>query len=226
MRAFARPSCPLLARTVSRLVAFGVAPHAHSTSAQVVAMHKDNGSTVWLQRPLPPQLLAYAAHDIELIAMLYGHFKTIGWITPSNEPTLIAQSMRYAYSLSHQGRVAEDDVFGSSAVLPLDVLTEPRGLTFPCHGCRRMQSLHSFTVRKQNRKPISRTNICRVCQIKLLIKEKKYPVSWLGVSIECWTCVSHMAEPALDRIPDVRWCSTSMSLFPSLYSTQCIVYTL
>lgn len=151
---------------------------------QVVAMHKDNGSTIWLERPLSPQLLAYAAHDIELIAVLYEHFKAICWITPTNEPTLMAQSLRYAHSLSHQGRMAEDDVFGSSAVLPLDVLTEPHGLKFPCHGCHRMQSLYCFSVRKQNKKPQSRTNICRVCQIKLLIKEKKYPITWLGIGYQ------------------------------------------
>ncbi|KAL4063812.1 ribonuclease H-like domain-containing protein [Scleroderma yunnanense] len=150
---------------------------------QVVAMHKANGSTIWLERPLSPQLLAYAAHDIELLGTLYEHFKEICWITPANEPTLMAQSLRYAYSLSHQGRVAEDNVFGSSAVLPLDVLTEPRGLKVPCHGCHRMQSLHCFSVLKHNSKPHSRTNICRVCQIKLLIKEKKYPIVWLGVSV-------------------------------------------
>jgi len=155
---------------------------AYSIPAQVVAMHKDNGSTIWLERPLSPQLLAYAAHDIELIAVLYDHFKAICWITPTNEPTLMAQSLRYAHSLSHQGRVPEDDVFGSSAVLPLDVLTEPRGLKFPCHGCHRMQSLYCFSVKKQNKKPLSRTNICRICQIKLLIKEKKHPIVWLGVS--------------------------------------------
>ncbi|KAG6331741.1 hypothetical protein ID866_7352 [Astraeus odoratus] len=152
---------------------------------QVVAMHKANGSTIWLERPLSPRLLSYAAHDIELIAALYHHFNEIGWITPANEPVLMAQSLRYAYSLSHQGRVAEDDVFGSSAVLPLDVLTEPRGLRVPCRGCHRMQSLFCFTILRQNNsKPQARSNICRICQIKLMIKEEKYPIEWVAIGYQ------------------------------------------
>ncbi|KAF8547685.1 hypothetical protein OG21DRAFT_1517141 [Imleria badia] len=149
---------------------------------QVVAMHKTNGSTIWLERPLVSQLLQYAAHDIEMIGALYEHFKSQSWITPNNEDTLVDQSMRYAYSHYHQGRVAEDHIFGSCSVLPLDILREPRGLTVPCHGCNRMQSLHCFTTNRRGRKIVARTNICRVCQIKLLIRQANHPVSWVNVT--------------------------------------------
>jgi len=149
---------------------------------QVVAMHKANGSTIWLVRPLESQLLQYAAHDIEMIGALYEHFKSQSWITPANEDALVDQSMRYGYSLFYQGRIPDDHLFGSCAVLPLDVLREPRGLTVPCHGCSRMQSLHCFTVDRRGRKIVARTNICRVCQIKLLIKQIPYPVSWVKVT--------------------------------------------
>ena len=153
-----------------------------SRLAQVVAMHKTNGSTIWLCRPLMPQLVQYAAHDIEMIAALYEHFKAKSWITPRNEGTLVDKSMRYAYSHYYQGRVVEDDVFGSCAVLPLDVLREPRGLTVPCQGCNRMQSLNCFTINRKGRKIVARTNLCRVCQIKLLIKQVNRPVTWVGVA--------------------------------------------
>ncbi|KAF9223117.1 hypothetical protein BS17DRAFT_754936 [Gyrodon lividus] len=149
---------------------------------QVVAMHKTNGSAIWLERPLLPQLLQYAAHDIEMIGALYDHFKQQGWITPSSEGNLVDQSMRYAYSLYYQGRPADDDVFCSCSVLPLDILREPRGLTVRCEGCNRLQSLHCFTINKRGRKIVARTNICRVCQIKLLIKQVPYPVSWVKVN--------------------------------------------
>lgn len=129
-----------------------------------------------------PQLLQYAAHDIEMIGALYEHFKASSWITPRNEDTLVDQSMRYAYSLYHQGRVADDHIFGSSSVLPLDVLCEPRGLSVPCHGCNRMQSLHCFTINQREGKIVARTNLCRVCQIKLLIKQVNYPVRWVNVT--------------------------------------------
>lgn len=148
---------------------------------QVVAMHKAVGSAIWLDRPLPPNLLAYAAHDIEMIATLYEHFKTNSWITSANELLLVAQSMRYAYSLFYQGRVADNDVFGPCAVLPLDVLSESRGPHFQCHGCHRMQSLSCYSVRKQGKKPQARSNICRTCQIKALLKETKYPIIWVAV---------------------------------------------
>ncbi|KAI9566063.1 ribonuclease H-like domain-containing protein [Boletus coccyginus] len=149
---------------------------------QVVAMHKANGSAIWSQRPLPSQLLQYAAHDIEMIGALYEHFKAKSWITSRNEDGLVEQSMRYAYSLYYQGRVADDHVFGSCAVLPLDVLGEPRGLSVPCQGCNRLQSLHCFTTSRRARKIVARTNLCRVCQIKLLIKQVNHPVFWVHVA--------------------------------------------
>ncbi|KAI6169794.1 ribonuclease H-like domain-containing protein [Pisolithus thermaeus] len=163
----------------------------------VVAMHKAVGSSIWLDRPLPPKLLAYAAHDIELIGTLYEHFKEISWITPANELLLVAQSMRYAYSLFHQGRVASDDVFGPCAVLPLDVLSDSFGHKVPCYGCHRMQSLSCYSVRKQGKKPQMRSNICRTCQIKALMKETKYPIIWVAVSV--FEIVYHV-PPSLTRV--------------------------
>ncbi|KAI6157105.1 ribonuclease H-like domain-containing protein [Pisolithus tinctorius] len=148
---------------------------------QVVAMHKALGSSIWLDRPLPSKLLAYAAHDIELIAALYEHFKKRAWVTPANEPLLMAQSMRYAYSLLHQGRVAKDDLFGQSSVLPLDVLSESPGPQFQCRGCQRMQSLSCYSVRTQAENSQARSDICRTCQIKVLMKEAYFPVSWVVV---------------------------------------------
>ncbi|KAI6026635.1 hypothetical protein BKA83DRAFT_4030770, partial [Pisolithus microcarpus] len=115
-------------------------------TSEVVAMHRAAGSSIWMNRPLPPELLAYAAHDIELIGALYEDFKKGAWITPTNEPLLVAQSMRYAYSLFYQGRVPDDDPFGQAAVLPLDVLNESPGPKVQCHGCHRMQSLSCYSV--------------------------------------------------------------------------------
>jgi exonuclease 3'-5' domain-containing protein 1 len=117
-----------------------------------------------------------------MIAALYEHFKAKAWITPRNEDALVDQSMRYAHSLYYQGRVPEDDVFGSCAVLPLDVLRAPSGLTVPCQGCNRMQSLHCFTTSRRARKIVARSNLCRVCQIKLLIKQVDRPVYWVNVT--------------------------------------------
>ncbi|KAI6125999.1 ribonuclease H-like domain-containing protein [Pisolithus croceorrhizus] len=148
---------------------------------EVVAMHQAAGSSIWMNRPLPSKLLAYAAHDIELIGTLYEYFKKSAWITPANEPLLVVQSMRYAYSLFHQGRVPNDDPFGQSAVLPLDVLSESPGPKVQCHGCHRMQSLSCYSVKKRGGGSEARSNICRACQIKLLMKRTQYPIAWIAV---------------------------------------------
>ncbi|KAI5995950.1 ribonuclease H-like domain-containing protein [Pisolithus albus] len=148
---------------------------------EVIAMHRAAGSSVWMNRPLPPKLLAYAAHDIELIGALYEDFKRSAWITPTNEPLLVVQSMRYAYSLFYQGRVPDDDPLGQAAVLPLDVLSESPVPKVRCHGCHRTLSLSCYSVRKQGGGLEVRSNICRVCQIKLLMKRAKYPITWITI---------------------------------------------
>ncbi|EIW75546.1 hypothetical protein CONPUDRAFT_169361 [Coniophora puteana RWD-64-598 SS2] len=140
--------------------------------ADVVAMHKADGSAMWLQRPLHPKLLAYAAHDIYMLDALYAKFLHDRWITPHTEPALLEQSARYALALSYQGRVAPEDVFGSCGLLPLDVLREPRGLTVPCAGCRRIQGLDCFMLQQMRGQRVRhRSNLCRVCQIKAIIKK-------------------------------------------------------
>ncbi|KAI6112302.1 ribonuclease H-like domain-containing protein [Pisolithus croceorrhizus] len=148
---------------------------------EVVAMHRAAGSSIWMNRPLPPKLLTYAARDIEQIGALYEYFKKSAWITPTDEPLLVAQSMRYAYSRFCRGRVPDDDPFGQCVVLPLDVLSESPGPKVQCHGCHRMQSLTCYSMRKQGGWSETRTNICRACQIELLMKRTKYPITWITV---------------------------------------------
>ncbi len=43
-------------------------------------MHKANGTTSWLARPLPASLRTYAAHDLTLIALVYAHFTRQPWV--------------------------------------------------------------------------------------------------------------------------------------------------
>ncbi|KAI8968699.1 ribonuclease H-like domain-containing protein [Trametes punicea] len=46
----------------------------------VVAMHKAQGSEIWMRRPLPHRLLNYAGHDAVLIAQLYARLMQEPWI--------------------------------------------------------------------------------------------------------------------------------------------------
>ncbi|KAH7915527.1 ribonuclease H-like domain-containing protein [Hygrophoropsis aurantiaca] len=150
---------------------------------EIVAMHRANGSVFWLERPLRRKLLVYASHDIQMLADLYSHFLEVDWITTRSIPLLLDQGARYAQAAYVQGRVSEGHVFGSSALLPLDVLKEPLGILAPCAGCRRMQSLHCFTLVKRGKqvKTWLKSNICRICQIKTMMRDVNYPLSWMQI---------------------------------------------
>ena len=111
--------------------------HANYSIAEVTKMHKTNQSSLWLKRPLPANLLAYAAKDIELISTLCTSFIQKGWIPadPTAYYTLLRQCARYVSAHREQGRSREDDPFRPTGIMPLGVLNEPEGPMFQCIGC-------------------------------------------------------------------------------------------
>lgn len=123
-------------------------------------MHRAQGSAIWMERPLSARLLQYAANDIYLIALLYEHFVACRWINKRDPLGLLAQSRRYVSTQLEQGRTHDKDYFRMGALLPLDVLTKPRGIRERCSGCRRLLSLPCFDVTGT-----SRNSRCRVCYI-------------------------------------------------------------
>ena len=60
-------------------------------------MHRTDGGAQWRKRPLDARLLAYAAHDVELIARVYRHYVTgQAWVRKGRKlEVLRAQSARY-----------------------------------------------------------------------------------------------------------------------------------
>jgi len=130
---------------------------------EVVAMHKANGGVPWLERPLSPKLLQYAANDIYVIDLLYNHFLRRNWINPSSIPLLLAQSKRYISTQWQQGRTDRTNIFRLGALIPLDVLTSPQGLPELCAGCGRMLSLPCFE--HMWRSCLLRKSRCRLCNV-------------------------------------------------------------
>ena len=101
---------------------------------EVKKSFKDGGSRIWMARPLPENFLQYAAKDIELIADLYYHFNDKGWVTTKSLTTLMQQSQRYLESSAEIPRLEGEDIFGNNAVLPMDVLQQPKGPWKACLG--------------------------------------------------------------------------------------------
>ncbi|CAL1710956.1 unnamed protein product [Somion occarium] len=137
---------------------------------EVKQMHKDNKSDVWMQRPLTEQLLQYAAKDIQLISMICTDFIQKGWI-PSDPHAyyhLLAQCARYVSAHREQGKSGETDAFRPTAIMPLDVLTEPWGMQHQCVACRRSLSVSCYQVLEDGlyrwRRP--RCSLCHVLAMK------------------------------------------------------------
>ncbi|TCD69771.1 hypothetical protein EIP91_006307 [Steccherinum ochraceum] len=111
---------------------------------EVVAMHKDGNSSFWLNRPLPPNLCAYAAADIKLISLTYDFFIRKAWITAANHATLVCKSTRYtSYFDSREKRQFANDM-NVARLLPLDVVHEPEPTQYQCYLCMRMLNLGCF----------------------------------------------------------------------------------
>jgi len=146
---------------------------------EVVAMHKENGGVSWLERPLSPRLMQYAANDIYVIDLLYSHFLQKNWIKPISLPLLLAQSKRYVSTQWLQGRTDRSNVFRLGALLPLDVLTNPQGRRERCSGCEMMLSLSCFEHMRQAgmlRKPR-----CRLCNVIAAKRRLPPDEGWIRV---------------------------------------------
>ncbi|KAK7434204.1 hypothetical protein VKT23_020334 [Stygiomarasmius scandens] len=96
----------------------------------------------WLERPLPPLYLSYAAHDVYIIGIIYNHFLQKNYLGKS----LAAQSARYA-SIWENSQPREGDVYRRNPLLPLEILSTNSSLTQHtrvCSGCERSLTDRSF----------------------------------------------------------------------------------
>lgn len=130
----------------------------------VQAMHSANQTHRWLERPLDPRLIAYAAQDIRLIGLLFDMFCVLGWILPAHVPGIVAQSSRYVPLFQTREASVAHDRRRAWVVLPLDILTEHRGTLYPCSVCLRVLSKSCFAIRKSGVGQL-RHSFCRLCYI-------------------------------------------------------------
>ncbi|KAE9382344.1 hypothetical protein BT96DRAFT_774712, partial [Gymnopus androsaceus JB14] len=94
----------------------------------------------WKERPLSPQHLQYAAHDVVLIDILHSCFLQDGYI----DSELPSQSQLYV-SLWSDAPPHPENIFRSHPLLPLDILkTSPSSPKMTCPGCARLLSLPCF----------------------------------------------------------------------------------
>ncbi|KAJ3758067.1 ribonuclease H-like domain-containing protein [Lentinula raphanica] len=134
---------------------------------------------IWTTRPLPLQHLHYAAHDVELIHILYSHFTLKNYIVP-HIPVLLYQSKLYVSLWSDAPPVPGDD-YRSHPLLPLEIISAQSptidGLlksTTPsvmCKGCLRSLTLGSFPVVNTRDRVIS--EFCIVCYVLPIYLEMK-----------------------------------------------------
>ncbi|KAI0633944.1 ribonuclease H-like domain-containing protein [Trametes polyzona] len=91
----------------------------------IVAMHAAGGSALWLKRPLPENLLEYAAHDLTLIALVYAYFLRKTWIhTAVDRGTLGAQSARYVAFFGTREGMARAAAQDRKRFMPLGIIDD------------------------------------------------------------------------------------------------------
>lgn len=149
-------------------------------TAQVVQMHRNNGSAFWLQRPLSSQLLRYAANDIVAIDIIYKYFLQRRWISAQTLPTLLSQSARYVVTQWNQGRADNDNIYRMGVLFPLDILASPAGSLVACSACNRQMSLPCFTQR-QMPTHIMRHSKCKLCNILTVCEGRALATKWIRV---------------------------------------------
>lgn len=110
-------------------------------------MHQQDRTEMWMRRPLPPALLEYAAHDIELIAKLFTRFQKKGKYLDDVE-TLKEMSTRYMEVFATRELRAKHASLKLCKFVPMEVLTPPQydAPRFECARCARVLSLQCFST--------------------------------------------------------------------------------
>ena len=146
---------PISCKSATRLGSKTVSQHTSSLdvrsteqplqlAAAVTNLHRTDGGSLWLTRPLPAMLLHYAAHDIRLISR----------VAEILLPRVDVQRLREAsarYMRVYPSREAKEAhvPLGLSKFVPLDVIDAPPPLAprYPCARCKRMLSVLCFSVK-------------------------------------------------------------------------------
>jgi exonuclease 3'-5' domain-containing protein 1 len=140
---------------------------------EIKNLYKQFGSAVWMERPLRPMLLSYAAVDIELISDLYFHFFDNDWITHENIPTFVLRSQNYIKSRLGIGRIVQNNAHSQNAL----VLEEIFNSLPKCGTCSTILPRTSFATRRSKKGSQMRCSQCRRC-VAISVKR--------GLNTEIW----------------------------------------
>ncbi|TFY62125.1 hypothetical protein EVG20_g6817 [Dentipellis fragilis] len=141
--------------------------------AEVVAMHRTNGSGLWMERPLSEKLLQYAANDIFIIAHLFDTFRRIKYVPSTRHALsrLITKCDQYVSRSGHVGlRTLQNGVFRPKGLLMAAALEPAEGTTFECAGCGLHLTIQCYQVQITKGRG-SRKMHCRICNA-IVIKSK------------------------------------------------------
>ena len=138
-------------------------------------LHANNGSDMWMSRPLPDFLAKYAAMDIKRLSSIYDHFVEKGYLKPhgSLDPKLFQQSELYVQLFRYTGRQKSGDPYQHSNILPLGILDYSPSCTleFLCVCCVRILEPCNF-LKKAREKQHSGGYVCRRCIFLDLRRDK------------------------------------------------------
>ena len=135
----------------------------------VKEMHKRNESYKWMERPLSPEMLTYAAGDVRAIAHLLQAFRSRQIVPSTNNPELLKlklKSERYATrnGAFHRAPETEPGKFfpfagNRTAIFPA-ALSGPLSGLYECRTCSSRLPLSCYQVR-DGRRRIE----CRACVV-------------------------------------------------------------
>ncbi|KAI0326401.1 hypothetical protein GY45DRAFT_1363948 [Cubamyces sp. BRFM 1775] len=168
----------------------GLANAAGAKDPTVVAMHQAQGSEIWMRRPLPKELLDYAAHDAVLIAAVYTRLMQEPWNKePGKVESYMAQSERYVAMYPDRKLLAKHQDLDLKRFLPMGFLedADSDGPRYSCSSCDLLLPLGCFLVRDakdggaRNVGGMQRMTFCRLCHAVARAKRRGKRGEWVNL---------------------------------------------
>ncbi|KAI0349821.1 hypothetical protein OH77DRAFT_1431653 [Trametes cingulata] len=152
---------------IIRLLHLGGGNRGAQKDPEVIKMHEEKGGELWMTSRLSKQLLDYAAHDLELIGLVYAHFMQKSRVRDCLT-MLKLQSARYVAMF----RTREENAYYSARDLnrfmPFGFIEDGRSTScFLCPSCKQELPADCFLKNVQvvpgggNR--LQRLSFCRLC---------------------------------------------------------------
>jgi len=131
---------------------------------KVIEMHKNGLSSKWMDRPLPANLLQYAANDIVILAHLFVLFRNKRYIPADNSHfnIMVAQSRQYVSRCGRYDRIDPADMFRPKGILMMSALGKREGPILECAGCGSKLLLRCFESKGKGQDSLRKTH-CRSC---------------------------------------------------------------